>query len=72
MGQGRLRKLDFAKKVILEKCNLFLQEKPISRSFGEKFAFANASAVQTKHGSKNLLNKKCVSEYGLLATRMRS
>ena len=40
MGQGLLRKLDFAKKGILEKYNL-LQEKPIFRSFAEKFTFAN-------------------------------
>ena len=60
MGQGCLRNLDFTKKnVILEKYNHFLQEKPIFRSLLEKFIFANACAVQTKHGTKKLLNKTC-------------
>ena len=65
MGQVRLRKLDFAKKVILEKYNHFLQEKLIFRSFGENFTFANASAVQTKHGTKKLLNKNVVENMGV-------
>ena len=65
MGQGRLRKLDFGKKY-----NQFLQEKSIFRSFGEKITFANACAVQTKHGTKKLLNKKYAREYGLLAKRI--
>ena len=40
MGQGLLRKLDFARKRILEKYNL-LKEKPIFRSFAEKFTSTN-------------------------------
>ena len=34
--------------------------------------FANACAVQIKHGTKKLLNKTCAEEYGLLAKRIRS
>ena len=73
MSQLRLRKLDFAKKGISENLNHFLQEKkPIFRYFGEKSTFANAFAVQIKHGTKKLLNKTCAEEYGLLAKRIRS
>ena len=71
MDQGRLKKVDFAKKVILEKYNHFWLENPIFCSFGAIFTSTNACAVETKHGTKNLSNKKCTGEYCLLAKRIR-
>ena len=71
-GPRTFEKTDFAKMVLLEKYDHFLQVNPVFRSFGEKFTFAKASAVQTKHGTKKVLNKKCCGEYGLLAKHTRS
>ena len=72
MGQRLLRKLDFAKKEILEKINLFSQDKPIFLSVGENFTFANACAIRIKQGTKTLSKRKCDQQDGLLAKRIKN
>ena len=53
LGQGLLRKLNFAKKRILENDNHFWKENIFLR-VRDNFTHANAIAVQTKHGTNKL------------------
>ena len=63
MGQGPLRKPDVTKNGIWKGIP-FLAKNSIFLSFGEKFTYANACAVQTKYGTNKLLHKNYAEEYG--------
>ena len=67
----------FEKNGISQKGNFgkvypFFPRKTRFHSFGEKSSFANACAVQIKHGTNKMSNKNCAKEYGLLTKRIRN
>ena len=64
MNQGRLRKLDFPKKDILETYYNFFARKTHYSQFLTSCNACNACAVQIKHGINKLLKKTVLEHMG--------